>query len=281
MAKLIQYSTRASQYSGAFDSKVGWAAAGMGYLIVTDSGRLIMIDGGFEEDAEPLLSLMREQTGEDKPEVELWIITHPHGDHYFALRRLAKDDMRSRLSIKTLAYLFPADFTDRGGNTCLGDARAMQSVAAAFGADTVTPEVDGHITVDGLDLHFLYVPDDASELNNFNQLSLIFKITGSERSVMITGDAFHRSLEKVVKRYGEALHSDILQMPHHGLCDTGHLEFYSLVGAKTLLIPTSIAGHRTMHSELYGIDSRRANLYAEELAEQVLPAFDGIAEIEF
>ena len=47
MAKLIQYSTRASQYSGAFDSEVGWAAAGMGYLIVTDGGRLIMIDGGY------------------------------------------------------------------------------------------------------------------------------------------------------------------------------------------------------------------------------------------
>ena len=280
MAKLIQYSTKASQYSGAFDSKVGWAAAGMGYLIVTDGGRLIMIDGGFDDDAEPLISLMKEQTGQDKPTVDLWIITHPHGDHYFALRRLAKEDMRRRLLIKTLVYRFPADFTDRGGNTCLGDALAMQNVADTFCADTVTPEIDGHIAIDGLDLHFLYVPEDASELNNFNQLSLIFKITGSERDVMITGDAFHRSLEKVVKRYGEALRSDILQMPHHGLCDTGHLEFYNLVGAKALLVPTSIAGHRAMHSELYGIDSRRANLFAEENAEKVYNAFEGTVTIE-
>ncbi len=281
MAKLIQYSTRASQYSGAFDSKAGWAAAGMGYLIVTDRGRLIMIDGGFEEDAEALLSLMRELTGQNKPEVELWIITHPHGDHYFALRRLAEDDMRSRLSVRMLAYHFPADFSDRSGNTCLGDALEMQRATDAFGADTVTPEADGHIAIDDIDIHFLYVPEDVSGLSNFNQLSLIFKIMGSERSVMITGDAFHKSLHKVTERYGNSLRSNILQMPHHGLCDTGHLEFYTLVGAKTLLVPTSIAGHRAMHSELYSMDARRANLYAEELADQVLTSFEGTAEIDF
>lgn len=280
MAKLIQYSTRASQYSGAFDSKVGWAAAGMGYLIVTDGGRFIMIDGGFDEDAEPLLSLMREHTGQNKPTVDLWIITHPHGDHYFALRRLAEDDMRNRLSIKTLAYRFPADFSDRAGNTCVEDARVMRSVANVFCSNTVTPEIDGHIFIDGLDLHFLYVPEDASGLNNFNQLSLIFRITGNERSVMITGDAFYKSLHDVTERYGVLLRSDILQMPHHGLCDTGHLEFYRLVGAKALFIPTSIAGHRAMHSELYSTDSRRANLFAEENAEKVYNAFDGTVSIE-
>lgn len=280
MAKLIQYSTKASQYSGAFDSKVGWAAAGMGYLIITDSRKLIMIDGGFDEDAEPLLSLMREYSGQEKPTIDLWIITHPHGDHYFALRRLAKDDMRDMLCIKTLLYYFPDGFSDRGGNTCLGDARAMQRVADVFSADTVTPEIDGHIAIDGLDFHFLYIPRDASELNNFNQLSLIFKVTGSKKSLLITGDAFHRNLQTVVDNYGENLRSDILQMPHHGLCDTGHLDFYSLVDAKTVLIPTSVAGYRAMHSDMYSAESRRANLFAEGNAESILRSFDGTVKIE-
>lgn len=279
MPKIIQYSTRASQYSGAFDSKAGWAA-GMGYLIVTESGRLIMIDGGFDEDAEPLLSLMREHTDQEKPVVDLWIITHPHGDHYFALRRLADEDMQSRLCIKKLLYRFPADFSDHSGNTCAGDAWEMQRVADAFGAEVLLPDTDGHMGIDGLDLHFLYVPEDVSGLNNLNQLSLIFRITGSERSVMITGDAFHRSLQEVVERYGDSLRSDILQMPHHGLCDTGHLEFYKLVDAKVVLVPISIAGHRSMHSDMYSHESRRANLFAEENAEKVYNAFEGTVPIE-
>lgn len=252
----------------------------MGYLIVTDSGRLIMIDGGFDEDAEPLLSLMKSATGQESPTVDLWIVTHPHGDHYFALRRLAAEDMHCRLSIKRLAYCFPADFSDRGGNTCVGDTREMQRVTDVFGAEAIIPEVDGHIAIDGLDLHFLYVPYDVSGLNNFNQLSLIFKITGSERSVMITGDAFHNSLKYVTERYGDSLRSDILQLPHHGLCDTGHLEFYKLVDAKEVLVPISIAGHRSMHSDMYSIESRRANLFAEENADRVYNAFEGTVTIE-
>ena len=37
MAKLIQYCTHASHYDGPFDATVGWAAAGLGYLIVYGS----------------------------------------------------------------------------------------------------------------------------------------------------------------------------------------------------------------------------------------------------
>jgi beta-lactamase superfamily II metal-dependent hydrolase len=280
MAKLIQYSTLASQYNGAFDSNVGWAAAGMGYLIVTDNGRLIMIDGGFDEDAEPIISLMRDYSGQKIPTVDLWIITHPHGDHYFALRRIAKDDIRNMLCIKTLSYYFPDGFSDRGGNTCLADAREIQRVSDAFGTDIIIPEIDGHIEIDGLDIHFLYVPKDTSELNNFNQLSLIFKVTGNGKSLLITGDAFHRNLQTVVDNYGDGLRSDILQMPHHGLCDTGHIEFYRLADARTVLIPTSIAGYRAMHSDMYSIESRQANLFAEEKAESVFKSCDGTVELD-
>lgn len=46
MARLIQLCTSASLYDGAFDNEVGWSAAGVGYIILTDDGRSIVIDGG-------------------------------------------------------------------------------------------------------------------------------------------------------------------------------------------------------------------------------------------
>ena len=60
MEKLIQYRTKASLYDGAFDSVVGWSAAGMGYILVTINGNLVVIDGGFGDDAEDLIALIKE-----------------------------------------------------------------------------------------------------------------------------------------------------------------------------------------------------------------------------
>lgn len=277
MAKLIQYCTHASHYDGAFDATVGWAAAGMGYLIVTDSGRLIVIDGGFAEDVPDLLTLMREQTGAQIPTVDLWIITHPHGDHYFALRELAKTP--EAVHVQTLMYHFPTEFRDRKGNGCLSAIRDMEQIAAAFGADVKLPLVDEHIDVDGMDFHVLYTPTDCSILDNPNQLSLIFTVQGPQKKLMITGDAYSRNMQIAVWRYGKALKADILQLPHHGLCDTGNMDFYKRVDAKTVLVPISVAGDRTMSSDMYG-DAPKINRFAQENAESVYKAFEGTVTIE-
>lgn len=276
MAKLIQYCTHASHYDGAFDAKVGWAAAGMGYLIVTDGGRLIVIDGGFAEDVDDLLALMTKYTGEAVPTVDLWIITHPHGDHYFALKALAKTP--ERIKVNTLMYHFPEEFRDRNGNGCMGAIRDFETIVAAFGAQVKLPQVDEHIVLDGLDFHILYTPTDCSILNNPNQLSLIFTVQGPEKKLMITGDAYSRNMQIAVWRYDKALKCDILQLPHHGLCDTGNMDFYKRVDAKTVLIPISVAGDRTMRSDMYG-DAPKVNRFAEDNAETVYKAFEGTVEM--
>lgn len=89
MEKLIQYCTKASLYDGPFDSVVGWAAAGMGYLFKTANGHLVVVDGGNCEDAEAFVSLLEMNASTALPEIDLWIITHPHGDHYGALLEIA------------------------------------------------------------------------------------------------------------------------------------------------------------------------------------------------
>ena len=116
MEKLIQYATKASAYDGAFDSKVGWAAAGMGYLLRTENGHLIAVDGGHPEDAEAFLELL-EANSDGKPVVDFWIITHPHGDHYGALLEICRrPELAARMSVKTLIYHFPEEFRDARGN---------------------------------------------------------------------------------------------------------------------------------------------------------------------
>lgn len=281
MQTLIQYCTQGSHYDGAFDSKVGWSAAGMGYLIKTENGRLIAIDGGNHDDAEGFLHLLEANADGQIPEIDLWIITHPHGDHYFALLDMCKrEELRSRFRVHQILYHFPAEFRTKNGDAfCNAHNRNMEFILEVTGATCYTPRVDEKITVDGMELHFLYTPTDCSILNNPNQLSLIFSIQGKNKKLLVTGDAFERNLLIALWRYGAALKSDILQMPHHGLCDTGNIDFYKKVDANTLLIPISVAGDRTMHSDMYG-EAPKANRFAEDRAEVIYRAFEGTVELE-
>ena len=279
MEKLIQFATKGSYYKGRFDSVVGWAAAGMGYILVTRNRKLVVIDGGNREDGEELLALL-EKYGGERPTVDLWIITHPHMDHYGALLTVAEsEELSSRLTVKKLAYYFPRDFRNAKGEGIEEVFPHFEVILRASGAERHRPLTGEVMTVDGMKIEFFYTPSDTTILNNPNQLSLIFQVTGRKKKALFTGDAYRRNLEIVLWRIPEEkLRSDILQMPHHGLCDTGYAPFYRAVNAKTLLIPISIAGDRTMHSEAYG-DEPEDNLFAERNAEDIIKAFGGTREI--
>ena len=281
MDRIIQYSTKASLYNGDFGvGGAPWPAAGMGYVFVTGDRQLMVVDGGHGEDAEALLALLSEVTGEERPTVSRWIVTHPHMDHYGALREIAaREELRERVNVGELWWYFPAEFRDRNGKApCERANRHMEEIRTALGAVEHTPKTGETAVVGDLTLTVLFVPVDCGWINNPNSLSLIFKVSSPRKTVLMTGDAFSDTLGYCAERYGAALRADILQMPHHGLCDTGHEGFYRLVGADTLLVPISEAGERTMKSGIYG-DATAANLVAEGMAETVYRAFEGTITI--
>ena len=288
MEKLIQYRTNASLYDGGFGGSFGWAAAGMGYIIVSESGKIIVIDGGFGDDAEEILSLLRENAPSEIPRVDLWIITHPHFDHYGALRELsANPKLSDRVTVGKILYWFPLEFVGKDGNARNLEAACeqMSKISAAFNAEEYRPYRGEKLNIDGLEIEFLFVPDDCSFLNtgggNANLVSLIFTVKGKNKKVMFTGDAYGRTMQMTAWRYKGNLACDVLQMPHHGLCDAYNIDFYREVNAKTVLIPISVAGYREMHGEQYAQkEGRNHNLWAENNAESVYKAFEGTVEIE-
>ena len=283
MAKLIQYCTNASLYDGAFGGAVGWPAAGMGYIITSSDG-IIAIDGGLPEDAESFIELL-EQNSTGKPSIKKWIITHPHLDHYGALKTICKSaELLSRISLEELIFYFPAEFmNNEGTHICAGAQTLMQEIAAATNAAVRTPRYNEKLCVGELELCFIYTPDDCTIFKgqqNANVCSLIFTIQGKEKKAMFTGDAFRRSLQLTAWRFGEDLKCDILQMPHHGLCDTGVLDFYKAADADTVLVPISKAGDRSMHSGEHKESDTAANLWAQSNAAKVYKAFEGTVCID-
>ena len=284
MEKLIQFCNKEALYDGPFNGKVGWHAAGMGYLLVTENGKLIVIDGGNYNDTEEFLSLL-EQNAAGKPVVDLWVITHAHSDHFGVIDNIAKTPaLRERVEVKEILWRFPDEFVEGNGSTPHPTANAMmQRICRSFDATAHCPELDERLTVDSMELHFLYYAYDCRIINNnfnVNACSLIFTVQAQNKKILFTGDAVTRNLQVVTWMYRKKLKCDILQLPHHALCDTGLLDFYKEVDAAIVLEPTCVAGYRAMHGELYrNAERARFNAWAEENAAKVYKSFEGTKEI--
>ena len=287
MARFIQYMTRDSLYDGPFDSKSGWPAAGMGDVIVTENGGLIVIDGGQANDAETLVELLEASAEGKTPEIEYWIITHPHHDHFGAVQQISKrEELKNRINVKKFIYWFPDEFCNKDGeaNVLRGANDEMSEICELMRAEKLQPARNDMLILDDVTVEFLYVPDDCSILNtsggNFNFCSLIFTVNGKEKRAMVTGDAYGRSMQVTAWRYAKKLKCDILQMPHHALCDAYCVDFYKYVAPQTLLMPISSGAYRSMHSKTYdSLEGCIANLCVEAKAEKIYKAFEGTAEL--
>ncbi|MBQ4113005.1 MAG: MBL fold metallo-hydrolase, partial [Clostridia bacterium] len=58
------------------------------YVITTADGKVIVVDGGYREDAQKLLAYLREITDREIPRVDAWLLTHAHGDHICAFNEI-------------------------------------------------------------------------------------------------------------------------------------------------------------------------------------------------
>ena len=59
-------------------------AIGNSYVFQSDQGRIIVMDGGYESEAEKLAAFLKDLGGT----VEAWFVSHPHRDHIGALYQI-------------------------------------------------------------------------------------------------------------------------------------------------------------------------------------------------
>ena len=82
---------------------------GMSYILTCDDGSVLVIDGSYDQyDADHLLTWLKKITGEEKPTVAAWFLTHAHPDHTFALKGMGERHNRE-LTVQSVVYAFPEE----------------------------------------------------------------------------------------------------------------------------------------------------------------------------
>ncbi len=212
--KFAQYDTNTSYVNDT----VG-VACGMGYLFMLSDGNFIVIDGGVEGDADRFLKLMQDMSGEARPRVALWIITHPHSDHYGALKILSHTD---NVEIRNYySCMPPSDFKPQG-------CRDMLEGIKDYDLKNITAHTGDKFVIGGVQIESLLTCEEMilrkyeQTYTDTNNLSTVLKFTVSGQSILFAADARTPEYLVLEKVAGAVLKSDILQVTHHGRTGRAH-----------------------------------------------------------
>ena len=210
-------------------------AQNLSIVIKSPNGKLIVIDGGWEADADKLSSLILQQGGE----VSAWLITHPHEDHVGALCAILNDTARIIKIDKIYCSLANPDWYRQVSPTGAGIADQLLSAFTKLPVGTVTDNIGRgtEINIDDVNIRVLN-NRGVYTYNGVNNSSLVYKIRVSGQSILILGDLAYDGGKDLIKTCTAAeLKSDIVQMAHHGQQGVDQ-DAYALIAPTTCLWPT-------------------------------------------
>jgi len=236
----VKASSDTYSLSNCFDGDILWQVeAGRiqleGYVWVTTSGKLIVIDGGDSADAERLLKLIRTY----KNEVDAWFISHFHSDHVGALIQILNEE---NIYIKNLYFDFEVDdevqSTDGEFSYTNKLDTAIQENRQKLG-NVVSTKKGDVFTFDRLTFKVLNDAFFGSKVNLGNDSSVVFKVETAGKSVLFLGDLAQYGDVLIEDEYflNEAKTCEIVQMAHHGQNGVNDDFYRQLTGMEVCLYP--------------------------------------------
>lgn len=210
-------------------------AQNLSIVIKSPHGKLIVIDGGWEADADKLLSLILQQGGK----VDAWLITHPHEDHVGALCAILNDSSRKIKIDKIYCSLATPDWYRQVAPTGAGIADQLLSAFTKLPVGTVSNNIGRgtEINIDDVNIRVLN-NRGVYTYNGVNNSSLVYKIRVSGQSILILGDLAYDGGKDLIKTCtATELKSDIVQMAHHGQQGVDQ-DAYALIAPTTCLWPS-------------------------------------------
>ncbi|MCF0145019.1 MAG: hypothetical protein HUJ73_00380 [Eubacterium sp.] len=191
---------------------------GMFYTLSNqETGKLIVIDGGWEADEEQVRRVIEEHGGV----VDIWFLTHYHKDHIDAFNRIYPDPQGIEIRQVYVSDADPdtlrASFRDwdnpESYAAFLEVAAGQENITPLYTGDE--PEIDDSLSVKVLNAYSEKLPERTKDLSN--DLSLVLKFSGETDSILFCADARGKWVGKrMIKFFEEDLKSEYLQPGHHG-----------------------------------------------------------------
>ena len=204
------------------------------FIITTDDGKIIVIDGGFATETDHFLARLKEIAESDCPQIDAWFLTHPHDDHTDCFYTVIEEHFQE-ISLERVYLNFPSREFFVGNDNSAADTmerfyRNLPKIADRLrfvsGCDT--------LDIGSAHIRMLYSAD--FEIRGCNNASLVFRMELGGKSILFTGDCGPEAGKKVLRLWKDTglLNCDICQMAHHGQdgCDQ---DFYQAVSPEVCL----------------------------------------------
>ena len=229
-----------------YESQSVGAAHGAGFIFTLSDGSYILIDGGLHEDTEKLYQYLADNNKREdgKILIRAWLITHPHGDHYYNFLNFTSK-YATNVTLEYFIAQFDTGFREENKGTiaeienCIGNYR---------GAKYIVPLAGQKMVFGNLEMEFFFTAEMLwpTVNNEGNSQSLVCRVNFCENTFFLTGDIEADAIKVLNNLYGNAMHCDFLQLPHHGH-NNGlvYNSFYAFVDPAYVFFNTSKEGAAT------------------------------------
>ena len=207
---------------------------GLGMVYVLSDGSFIVYDGGFFDDGEDLIAFLEaHNVRAEKPRIAAWVLTHSHGDHYFAMKRIA-----ARYADKITVENFVLNVRNKvyeheQYEPYLNEHFETDALPNFKGAKVVRPHTGQVLCYRDACIEILSTQEEIlpSHFRWLNETSIISRLFLGGQSVFMPADAELGVDVMIPSIYGDALKSDFIQETHHGFSG-GSYTMYDLVRPK-------------------------------------------------
>lgn len=241
-------------------------------LIISPTGKKVLIDGGGAETARRLALRLR---AIDRRPIDVMVMTHPHADHMGGLSTVVR-------------FVGIKQFLEPGfQHPSAAYEELLERVKKKVGGPVeprVSPEADPY-TVDlggGAFLEILWPRRPTEDFlrgtrSDPNSNSIVARLVYGRTSVLFTGDAEPELEDKLLRIARPRLTATVLKVGHHGSRHSSTREFLRAVGAKAAVISCGAGndyGHPAAET-LERLGDAGAQVFRTDLGGEVLLASDG------
>lgn len=186
-------------------------------FIYEEDGLLLVIDGGFESEAETLYRKLRSLGGQ----VAAWFFTHPHSDHVGAFCRLMEEHGSDiRVNAVYRSFLPEAFLCQHEPHEAENTRKYLAWIDRLLRKHAIADRTmhAGDVCYFGeAAIHVLREPDPAMRANCINNSSVVFRLDVHGSRVLFLGDLGTEGGQQLLERVPTAeLQADYVQMAHHG-----------------------------------------------------------------